>query len=182
MRRIRCRDCVPRTGREPQATSWRPQPVSCARFRGITQAGPAACPTVRRRERAIMRPAPARRDRRDSDVAFAIARPSAVSEPKAIASVMLAFRGAYRVFGVLPPVSCTVTNGGLCVLGLPPRGRRAGQLFGRDRRRGCQGQPHVWEVPSESRRCCEDVYASAVAGAAVGSAAFAVPLLVLGRR
>ena len=36
--------------------------------------------------------------------------------------------------------------------------------------------------PSESRRRCEDVYASAVAGAAAGSAAFAVPLLVLGRR
>ena len=45
-----------------------------------------------------------------------------------------------------------------------------------------EGQPHVWEVPSESRRRCEDVYASAVAGAAAGSAAFAVPLLVLGRR
>ena len=141
--------------------------------RGVRRSGAA---------KPIMRPAPARRARRDSDVAFAIARPSAVSEAKAIASVMLAFRRAYRVFGVLPPVICTVTNGGPCVLGLPPRGRRAGQLFGRDRRRSCQGQPHVWEVPSESWRGCEDVYASAVAGAAAGSAAFAVPLLVLGRR
>ena len=46
MRRIRRRDCVPRTGREPQATSWLSglNPVSCARFRGIAIARPAPQP------------------------------------------------------------------------------------------------------------------------------------------
>ena len=53
-----------------RATKHLPRAEPDASARGIAQAGSAACPTDRRRE-SNHAPAPARRDRRDSDVAQA---------------------------------------------------------------------------------------------------------------